>query len=71
MKIKHRPIRSKDLTAEEIRAANEVRRLIPQAIVRWPKGVKNSAEIFPLGETDKETAAIVRKLRRIERKEES
>ena len=71
MKTEDRPIPSKDLTVEELEAADEVRRLIPQAIVRWPKGLQNQAVIFPLGETDKETAAIVRKLRRIERKEES
>ena len=60
MKIKHRPIRSKDLTAEEIGAANEVRRLIPQAIVRWPKGLQSRPVIWPLGATDEETAAVMR-----------
>jgi len=65
---------SQKLTDEEIQAADEMRQMltiVPQAIVRWPKGLQNQAVIFPLGDSDKETAAIVRKLKPIESKEES
>ena len=54
-----KPISPK-LTAEEIEAADEVRRLIPQAIVRWPNGLQNRPVIWPLGATDEETAAVMR-----------
>ena len=55
-----KPIPSKFVTAEELEAADEVRRLIPQAIVRWPKGLQNQPVIWPLGDTDQETAAVMR-----------
>ena len=62
-----KPIASQNVSAEERAAADEVRALIPQAIIRWPRGVENSPEIFPLGDSDQETETIVRKLRRIEK----
>ena len=54
-----KPIASRNVSAEERAAADEVRALIPQAIIRWPRGVENSPEIFPLGDTDQETAAVM------------
>jgi hypothetical protein len=65
-----KPIPSRNVSPEEIAAADEVRKLIPQALIRWPRGVENSPEIYPLGDTDQEAAAIVRKLQPIERKED-
>src|SRR5438094_2810534 len=63
MKMKtDKPIPSKDLTVEEIEAANEIKRLIPQAIVRWPKGFQNQAVIFPIGDSDQQTEEIERRL---------
>src|SRR5207249_3505886 len=55
-----KPIASRNVSAEELEAADEVRRLIPQAIVRWPKGLQNRPVIWPLGATDEETAAVMR-----------
>ena len=60
-----KPIPSRNLTVEEVEAANEVK-----AIVVWPRGIRKPPVIYPLGATDEETAAIVKKLNPIESKED-
>ena len=60
-----KPIASKNVSREELEAAAEVR-----AIVVWPRGIRKPPVVYPLGATDEETAAIVKKLNPIESKED-
>jgi len=60
-----KPIPSRNLTVEEVEAANGVK-----SIVVWPCGIRKPPVIYPLGATDEETAAIVKKLNPIESKED-
>ena len=48
-----KPIPSKDLTLEEITAANEVK-----AIVVWPRGIRKPPVVYPVTSTDEETRDV-------------
>ena len=50
-----KPIPSRNVTAEEIEAANEVK-----AIVVWPRGIRKPPVVYPVTSTDEETAAVMR-----------
>ena len=48
-----KPIPSKNVTAEELEAANEVK-----AIVVWPRGIRKPPVVYPVTSTDEETRVV-------------
>ena len=48
-----KPIPSKNVTAEELEAANEMK-----AIVVWPRGIRKPPVVYPITSTDEETRDV-------------